>query len=373
MCAALLARQMFRGASGARAATLAATITSVYPYYVIQDTALQETSLFTLFTIVVALFLRQTASTGKPISGAWAGLFLGFDVLTRATIAPIALLAPIWLLWRHRALAGLACALVLAATVFPWVWRNFVVMGVPTLSTETGIEFWAGNNGFLFHHDPKENSDISKEEAIEALSPRDKQQLNFIGDNEAPASCWFFHKGLQCIRAHPQQTLIDALRKNAAAFSWLPSPRRGLKIDLVNALSYLPVMLLGLWGMRRRRALWREDSLIYLLFFVFMLVTAVFWAHTNHRAYLDVYWIVFGAGAIAETMLISPNRSSANATLLEADNGSPQELMNYFHLGWTGSYKAACGPNLSTASESPSLRWGCSSRKDRIHIPIGHA
>jgi hypothetical protein len=61
-------------------------------------------------------------------------------------------------------------------------------------------------------------------------------------------------------------------------------------------------MLLGLWGMWLHRSHWREDSLIYALFGIFALVTAVFWAHTSHRVYLDVYWIVFGAGAVASWM-----------------------------------------------------------------------
>ena len=39
---------------------------------------------------------------------------------------------------------------------------------------------------------------------------------------------------------------------------------------------------------------------MYVLFATFIVVTAVFWAHTSHRAYLDVYWIVFAAGALAE-------------------------------------------------------------------------
>jgi hypothetical protein len=67
--------------------------------------------------------------------------------------------------------------------------------------------------------------------------------------------------------------------------------------------------------MWRRRAHWREDSVIYLLFATFMLVTAVFWAHTSHRAYLDVYWIVFAAGAIAETMLVARNRRAVATSI----------------------------------------------------------
>jgi hypothetical protein len=187
-------------------------------------------------------------------------------------------------------------------------------MGIPTLSTETGEQLWAGNNGFLFHHYPQESSDLSKTEAFNALSVQDRQEMNRLADNEALTDRWFLHRGLQYMRSHPLQTVIDGFRKNAAAFSWLPSPRRGLAIDLAHFFSYGPVMLLGLWGMGRRRAHWREDSLIYLLFVTFMLVTAVFWAHTSHRVYLDVYWMVFGAGALAETVLASRQRPSSAAS-----------------------------------------------------------
>ena len=299
-CAALLARQMFHGPWAAHAATLAAAITSAYPYYVIHDTALEETSLFTLLTLVAVMTLRQTVRTSRLTLGACAGLLLGLDVLTRATIAPFALVAPLWLIWQKRTRAGLICAVLLLLTVAPWLWRNYVLTGVPTLSTETGEELWNGNNGFLFTHYPEESSDISKSDALSALSVEDQEHLRQIENNEELTNQWYLHRAIDYIRTHPTQTVIDGFRKIAAAFYLLPSPRRGWFSDVVYAFSYGPVMLLGLWGMWRRHNCWREDSLVYVLFATFILVTAIFWAHTSHRAYLDVYWIVFAAGALAE-------------------------------------------------------------------------
>jgi Dolichyl-phosphate-mannose-protein mannosyltransferase len=313
VCAALLACRMFHGPAADRASMVAAAITAFYPYYIVHDTALQETSFFTLLTIVAVLVLEQAAQAGTPVAGVLGGLVLGLDVLTRPTIAPFAALAPVWLLWRRQTRAAVACALLLAATVLPWVWRNDAVIGDPTLSTETGIEFWAGNCGFLFTHYPQESSDLSKAEATRALTAEDRAELARLGGSEAATDHWYFHKGVEYIRAHPWQTIIDGFRKNAAAFSWLPSPRRGLTMDLVQVFSYGPVMLLGLWGTWRHRAHWRDDSLIYLLFAAFVPVTAVFWAHTSHRSYLDVYWIVFSAGALAETVL-APRKSRSSAS-----------------------------------------------------------
>ena len=317
ICAAQLACRLFPGPAAQRASILAAAITALYPYYIIHDTALQETSFFTLLTIVAVLLLVQTVRDGKISSGMLAGLVLGLDVLTRPTIAPFAALAIVWLLWRRRVRACVACALLLAATVLPWVWRNDVVIGDPTLSTETGIEFWAGNSGFLFTHFPEESSDVSNSEATDSLTAQDHAELDPIADNEAATDHWYLRKGLAYIRTHPRQTIIDGFHKIAVGFGWLPAPRRGLEMDLVQAFSYGPVMLLGLWGMVRHRAHWREDSMIYLLFATFMLVTAIFWAQTSHRAYLDVYWIVFGAGTLAETVF-APRKGPSSASLRES-------------------------------------------------------
>jgi hypothetical protein len=63
-------------------------------------------------------------------------------------------------------------------------------------------------------------------------------------------------------------------------------------------------MALGVIGMVRSRHAWRTHSLIYALFFSFVAVTAVFYAHTSHRAFLDVYWIVYAAWFVDDRLSI---------------------------------------------------------------------
>lgn len=320
--AAQLARTIFSGEVGATAATWAAAVTAFYPYYVIHDTAIEETSFFTLLTLLSVLLVLWSLRTRQVTYGALAGLFLGLDVLTRATMAPFALLVPFWLAWQKRFRAGLACGILLVVTVSPWLWRNYVVTGVPTLSTETGIELWTGNNGFLFHYYPQQSSDLSKDEAIDALTPLDQRELDSISKDENATSRWFAHKAWDYIQQHPRQTIVDGFRKIAAGFSFLPSPRRGRFADLVYAVSYGPVMVIGLWGMWRRRNQWRYDSLIYLLFVTFLAVTAAFWAHTSHRVFLDVYWIVFGCGAIVESGWL--NKSAVTRSTSSSASVTPE-------------------------------------------------
>jgi hypothetical protein len=302
LLAAMFAHDLSSGPARDRAAICAAAVTALYPYYVIHDTSLEETSLFTLLTLGAVVVLMKAAASEKrtllpPIS---AGLLLGLDVLTRASIAPFAAVAPIWLLWKRGARDGILCAMTLAVVMSPWLLRNYILDGVPTLSAEAGELFWTGNNGFLFSHYPQGSSDLSKEEALKALSPEDQLQLERLSSDDMATDRWFWKKAFLYIGAHRWQTIEDAFRKNAAAFSWAPSPRHSRIQNLVYASSFGPVMLLGLWGMWRRHARWREDSLVYLVFATFILITAAFWAHTSHRSYLDVYWIVYGAAGSAE-------------------------------------------------------------------------
>jgi hypothetical protein len=221
-------------------------------------------------------------------------------VLTRSPIALFALLVPVWLFARKRVAPGLLCALILVLTVFPWLWRNYELTGQPALTTEAGFELWNGNNDMLFRYYPMHSVDVSINANVDALTAQDQQELAQLGSNEAAIDHWYERKALVYIRAHPWLTFTNAFRKIGATFDWLPTPRRSLAQTLVHAFSFGPVMVLGLWGMWQRRSRWRDDSLIYLLFAQFLLVTAVYFGQTNHRVFLDVYLIVFAAGVLAK-------------------------------------------------------------------------
>ena len=310
--AAFLARQIFAGTQGRVAAIVAALITAVYPYYVVHDTALQETSLYTLLTLIaVVLALRAACTARAERSGtlgpaALCGVVLGLDVLTRSPMALFALIAPVWLLARGRFANGALCAGLLFLTVFPWLWRNERLFGMPVLTTEAGYELWNGNNDMLFRYYPMQSVDVSIDahvDALDAITTPDTAAVIEpppVTANEALIDGWFERQALDYMRAHPWLTVMNGFRKIGATFDWLATPRRSRVQSVLHFISFGPVMLLGLWGMWMRRAHWRDDSLVYLLFAQFMLVTAIYFGQTNHRVFLDVYFIVFGAGAIAE-------------------------------------------------------------------------
>ena len=290
---AVLATELF----GPSAAVLAAGLTALYPYYVVHDTALQETSLFTLLTLLSVLLLLRAWRTGSARVAAIAGLALGADVLTRATIAPFAVLAPLWLFGRRRAMA-MACASVLALAVAPWLVWSYKLTGTFTLTTETGVQLWNGNNPQTFSHYPFESIDRSKPVALDAMTAQERAEVESLGTNEVRSDAWFWRKGMEYIRTHPWVALRNGVRKIAAAFGWWPSPRKGPLANWVHFLTYGATTVLGLAAMYFYRTAWREHMIIYALFVCFAMVTAVFFGHTSHRSYLDVYWIVFAAGLL---------------------------------------------------------------------------
>jgi 4-amino-4-deoxy-L-arabinose transferase-like glycosyltransferase len=304
LCAALIARHLF----GDTAAIIAGTLTSVYPYYVVHDTALQENSLYTFLMALAVLQLLCLRRSGSVLTATGAGLALGAAVLTRANLAPFALLAPPWLalcggsdsaLWCRRLQAAVICAGVGILTVAPWLMRSDQLTGSVTLSTQSGYFLWLGNNAHTFSRYPEESIDRTQPVAFAALSPKEKTELAALQSNEALRDEWFRKKAVNYIREHPWQTLDNGLRKVVAAFGWLPSPRHSFWPSLIYAVSYGPLMILGIWGMWAGRRHWREHSIFYLQFISFAAVTAVYFGHTSYRAYLDVYWIVFAAGVLA--------------------------------------------------------------------------
>jgi 4-amino-4-deoxy-L-arabinose transferase-like glycosyltransferase len=304
LCAALIARELF----GNTAATIAAVITAIYPYYVVHDTALQETSLYTFLMALAVLLLLRLRRSGSAVTAISAGVVLGAAVLTRANLAPFALLAPLWVAlaggpraveWRLRFRVAVICAVVGIVTVTPWLIRSYKLTGSPTLSTQSGFFLWLGNNPYTFSHYPQEFIDLSVAPAMAALTPPEESELAARHGNEALVDDWFRKKGLDYIRDNPWRAIGNGLRKIADAFGWLPSPRRSFWPSLAHVLSYGAVMTFGLWGIWAGRRCWREHSIFYAQFVAFAAVTAVFFGHTGYRAYLDVYWIVFAAGILA--------------------------------------------------------------------------
>lgn len=297
---------------GAAAGLLASLFVAVYPYYVWHDASLQETGIFTFLTLLSALLLYKAAASGRKRLWILSGISLGVAILTRASLAPFGALAIIWAGSRpgritiERLLSVSLFVASLGATLAPWLVRNIVVLGSPILTSQTGRFLWIGNNAYTFAYYPSQSIDRSEAEAWRALAPEELEEIRVLANNEIGQQDWFFNKGIEFIGQHPLLTLWGALKKNWVAFSWNFSPAKERWPQLVYFFSYTPILVLGLVGLILTRQNWREYSLIHALFVAFIAGTGIFWAHTSHRTYLDVYLMVFASHTIRVIHTKSP-------------------------------------------------------------------
>jgi|GEM_PF-1743896 len=304
-CAYHLARLWFSVPAG----WLAAVGTALYPYFVVHDTALQETGLYTATVALATLALALVPVSSHPLRQALlAGGLTGVAILVRPSLVPIAPLALGWLWWscqstspgrRWPVVGGYVLALLLV--LLPWLARNWLVVGRPALTTRLGHSLWIGNNPQTFTHYPVESIDRSTAAAWAAMTPTELAEVERATRRETDLDDWFRARAWAYIRSHPGATVRGACRKLGAAFWWRLNPVKGRMEQLIYGVSYVPVMLLaglGLWLLGRRKN-WPALLLCGAHVLAFSLVTMVFWAHTSHRSYLDVYFIILAAGALA--------------------------------------------------------------------------
>jgi 4-amino-4-deoxy-L-arabinose transferase-like glycosyltransferase len=300
LCAFLIGHELF----GRRAGLTAAALTAIYPYYVVHDTALQETGLLAFcMALSVWLLLRARKSLRRRI---WviAGMALAISIMVRTTAAAPALLAIGWIAIfgtgtrgqrTARAMTLLACVGLIVAA---WMVRNAQTIGRPVLSSGTGYSFWVAHNPQTFSHYPAGSIDRSAEESFAALPATDKKTVLGLADDNARDD-WFLARGRSYVARQSIGTwLSEAARKVAAGFSWVLTPQRPGLPQWIYFLSYAPILLLGITGMWLTRQDWRLHCPVYLQFAAFTLVAAVMWAHTSHRAPLDVYLIIFAAAVL---------------------------------------------------------------------------
>ncbi|HKO42658.1 MAG TPA: glycosyltransferase family 39 protein [Pyrinomonadaceae bacterium] len=318
LCAYFIGKELFNKNVG----RLAAIGVAFYPYFVMHDTALQETGVFTFLTALSILLLLKSRQS-NTIAAA-AGVALGLAILTRATLIGFVPLALLWVLWLSDRVGGqvlkrtAAVSIGLMFVITPWLVRNYVRIGTPTISTLSGLTLWAGNNPHTFSNYPNQSIDRSVNTAWRELSPEEDAAIQQLSIDEVRQNAWFIDKALDYIRQHPQETAVRAFRKVAAGFSWTLNPRRERFVQVVYFLSYVPVLLMAIAGAWLARRRWRDYGLIAGLFLSFIIVTAIFFAHTSHRVFLDVYLIIFAAYAFHRIVQRYGGRGEAACESLNA-------------------------------------------------------
>jgi hypothetical protein len=297
--AAYVAWRLGRELFDTRAGLLAATLTALNPYAVVHDSALQETVVINAFIAWTVLFLIRSLKSESGWPAVLAGTSLGFSMLTASRLALLLPLTVVALMWvggtlQVRLRRAALVALPIAILVGGWAARNYQVVGTPTLTTETGLSFWLGNNATTFDFFPERSIDLNQARSLELLPPDQLRLAESLDGQEVARDAVLGRFGLSYVLEHPGTSAWNMVRKvavpAAAYYSPVASP--------LNWYGYLalfgPIHVLAaiaLWRARRRVL----HAPVFILLAAFFATTAVFWAHTSHKSVLDPILFVYAS------------------------------------------------------------------------------
>jgi hypothetical protein len=181
----------------------------------------------------------------------------------------------------------------------PWVIRTWRVVGEPILYSNGGFSLWTANHRLTFDYFPVTSIDDAAGPEWDDLTAAEQSEFNAIHDPQGIRQThWYWRKGLAFIEQHPVLTGKRAVSKIGIAFSPVFSPRKGRLLQAVYFLWHFPMLVLVPAGAWRSRRQWRDLGYVYWLIASFALCSAIFWAHTSHRMYLEPYLMLLAARAV---------------------------------------------------------------------------
>ncbi|MFC2054273.1 ArnT family glycosyltransferase [Chloroflexota bacterium] len=264
-----------------RVGFLASVWVILYPYYFFQGSPpnIYETMLFAFFLLlsVWSLLRMQVSLTVKD--SIISGVFLGLAALCRPNVLFVVPLTLVWFFFTSPAAlqkqVWLATSLFLAfvMTLMPWTLRNSVVEGVFSPFGLYGnrniykafhpmmLEYYMGEGPFA---DPKLRS-LSSDRVYEQAPLWDAAQTRGMTTDEVNA--WHSSMPWRYWSQHPIQFVKLTALKVIALWSWKLEPLTLSWVkQTVYAVSYVPVLILGVLGFWLRRNKWRQTSLFLTLF-----------------------------------------------------------------------------------------------------------
>lgn len=252
----------------------------------------------TPFGFWLLLALIATGYAYKRQRGGWgvnilAGVLWALAVYTRPQLllaVPVAgaLAAIAFAMWDREHLKRFAVqAVVLMLVLSPWVARNAVVMGQPTLSTITGYGLWGSHNERTFNDPAYRGGWVKASELIDAKHP--------LSGGEVQRNAQATRYGKQAILAH-----IDRMPALIAAKLWrLVTPIKDTDnrmVQLAFASGWIvvgPLMLVGLVVTLKRKP--ATAWLLLLPILATIAGTVIFYGSDRFRDSVAPVFVVFAA------------------------------------------------------------------------------
>ena len=264
--------------AGYRAGVAAGIAVGVYPPLLANDVVLLSESLSLALLLAMILLLVRS----RP---AWAGAACGLLVLTRPSAQLLVVAVAAWLVWRAGWRAAARFGVVTIVLVAPWVVRNWVLVGAPTIVT---------SNGFNLVSTYSEEALASKGFADAVFDSR-FTRINLTHRNEVELDNAYREHALDDVRDRPTTPLVVVRHNLARYFELRPdvneSAERSDGRDITVRNVTLPLVYLvtvaGIVGLVRARRR-RGAELLLLEGAYFTVVSVAVIAVPRLRAPLDL-------------------------------------------------------------------------------------
>jgi 4-amino-4-deoxy-L-arabinose transferase-like glycosyltransferase len=282
-----------------RTATVAATITAFYPFFLYYQGLILSETLFDTLLVAAFASLYWWRERGARIDGAFVLTCLCFAAatMTRATLTvlpPLLLLAAATTAGTagHAIRVFIVGALLYAAFLSPWWIRNYGLFDtfVP-FSTGAGGNLYLGNNSANPHAGVDWSTDAEPDvyRRIDAMPDEIALQRAFVA------------AAVEYIARDPAAFFERMARKLVRFWSLVPNAEafRGGLYRTISAASFGPVLLLAVVCAVCRRRQWRLLTPIYLLIVYVTLLHTVTIASLRYRLPLESFLILLAAAPLA--------------------------------------------------------------------------
>lgn len=313
-----LTRRLF----GAPAALLAAVGLALYPHFIYLSPLFEYPQPFFMLAMAIC-FLAWYAfrDSGRAVWLVASGLALGVAILSVPTVLLFVPLLLACLILQQRRRALIWAPLLLLAVSVPvgaWALRNDIAYGSLILVNKgAGFNFWMANSDTYYR--------LGKIGVTPPCAPG-YTQTSFCIEYRAlhrqlkslhlPETRFLvleddvsFQKGVSYLRASLPRAAALTVRKFLEFWSPVPDAVHnggsfgGAWTRWIAALSYLPVLILGITGAVLSWKAWRTLLPIYAYFAVFVATYSVFMPTMRYRLPLDFFLIIFAAHTLRRYLL----------------------------------------------------------------------
>jgi hypothetical protein len=303
-----------------RAALVAAALYAFYPLLIRHAVVGDDAA---LLSVLLVGFSALAISATSARRGAIAGLCLGGAVLTRAAVAPIAVLAAGAVALTRGMRPALALSLTVVAIVSPWLIRNYVVSG-SLAPTRGGINLLHGNSRYTAALLPEYNLDLLVDPYATLVAERRPDLLGRAA--EAELDRYYAALAWEEATARPRETANLLLAKVAYFFwprlvparVWTPetritlfedgrvhvsdSPPRPIHDQAAYTASYVVMAAAALAGIWMRRRILGRDLVLWCIVCSFVIMAMVFFPATRLRAPME-FVLLFYAAVTVDALL----------------------------------------------------------------------